>query len=191
MHNIVLGYMNINHMDQQQWKLSIAQVPWHYNYALSNASIGQILCCFGNILNLQPKKVYEEKLYEYLKPNIQSLLADFDNILYCQDQDEIDVKYYNLLSYLPNSVHIFPEEHGQLKLGKPRIGALIKALKQRIEFVLDRETPKMYLSNQNMLNGFLKMKIQLKKFLNDVRQFEQEFIWTVNEAHKAQQKYHK
>ena len=175
---------------QEGFNLSILQVPWSYNHVLSSASIGQIMCCFNNILTLKAKKVYEEKLYEYLKPNIQILLNEFNGILYCDDQAEMDVKYYNLIFHLPKNVSIFPEEHGKIKLGKPKIGALIKAMKQRIEFILERETPKMYLSNQEMLNGFLKMKTELRDFLSIVRKFEQDFIWTVNEAHKAQQQAH-
>jgi len=171
--------------------LSIYQVPWKYNCSLSNASIGQIICCLNNVLYLEPKKVYEEKLYEFLKPSIQTVLIEFNNILNCHGIFELNVKYYNLIVPLPNNVSIFPEEHDRIKLGKPKIGALIKAIKQRIEFILIRDTPKMYLNNQFMLDEFLKMRTQLQEFLIVIRKFEQEFILAVDEAHKAQNKFKK
>lgn len=173
-----------------EWNLSVFEVYWARYFNLSEASIGQIIYCFYNIISIVPKKVYDEVLYEYLKPAIWTLLKEYSKILNCNSQTEKDVKYFNLIRTMPNGTSVYPEEHGKIKLGKPKIGALIKAMKQRITFILERETPQIYLNNQEMLSEFLNMKIQLQEFYTTVRNFEQEFVLAIDEAHKAQQRYY-
>lgn len=172
------------------YKSLLKLVNWNGNYSLSKASIGQIMVCFNRILSVQPKKLYEQILYENIKPEIIGLLNRYCDILVCDTQDEFDVKYHNLIKNLPRNVEIYPEMHKKVQLWKPRIGALIFALKQRVEFICKRDTPMIYLKNQQFMKQFTKMRFQLTDFLEYLRDFEQSFMIAIDQAHKGQQKLH-
>lgn len=169
--------------------LSLGSVDWKPNYVLSRASIGQIMVCFSKILYVVPKNIYEDKLYEKLKPLTEHLLNDFKNLLtYTGDKDR-DVKFYNLLINMPINVSVNDREDGLIKLKYAKIGSLIKAAKQRIKFIIERDAPERYLGDQELLQEFNNLKSRIKNFLDTMNDYEAEFINAIDSAHKAQQVY--
>lgn len=178
---------NIIIENQQSYNLTLDLVEWKPYYSLSKSSVGQIMYSFQRILNVIPKNIYEETLYEILKPLIENLVNEYCKILLCSSIVENNVKYYNLIGKMPTNVSICESEHGMIKLKKPKIGKMISALKQRISFILKREIPTLYLQNDEYLKEFNNMRIEIKNFEEIVNNFEQEFIEAIDAAHKAQQ----
>lgn len=169
--------------------LDLDQVNWNSNYILSKASLGQIMVSFRNILKVNPKNLYETTLYGNLKPAIKSLLDVYCNILNCKNLKEYNVKYYNLIGNMPSSVSELHDEHGCIRMKNAKISALIKASKQRTDFIIQRETPLMYLDDSEYLIEFTNMKMQLANiFVKQLLEFETDFIFAIDEAHKAQKK---
>jgi hypothetical protein len=177
----------ITNPEIKEYALSLNMVDWKANYVLSKASIGQIMVCFSNILKVIPKNVYEIKLYEKLKPAIEKLLSEFNKMLMYKEVKDRDVKFYNLIVNMPNNVSINDVEAGSIVLKSAKIGALIKAMKQRINFIKDREFPQRYLEDQELLQEFHNLRMVINNYLNAVNDFESEFISAIDGAHKAQQ----
>lgn len=172
----------------QSLDLHLSQVIWRPNFVLSTASIGQIIISFNNVLKVNPKNQYEITLYQHLKPEIKKLVDEYNNILKCTNLKEQQVKYYNLIVPLPFGVNVY-DEHSEIMLRNAKIGALIKAAKQRIQFIQDRETPVIYVNDPETLQEFINMKLQIKEFSNSLNQFEKTFVFAINEAHKMRNRF--
>lgn len=160
----------------QDHALSLDQVDWKPSYNLAQASIGQIMVCFSKILDLTPKTTYEAKFYSHLKPSVRGLIDRFECMLLCSSEEEKQVKVYNLLITLPSGVTIYEEEHGNMKLARPKIGALIKAAKQRLEFIQKRPLPYIYVEEMALFREYIKMKDELIHFNEDLHNFETDFV---------------
>ena len=173
----------------KSFDLSLDSVVFKGYHKLSKASIGQIMVAFRNVLRVKPRtgNEYEEALYAKLKPAVSEFVNAYCEILKCNNDIENVVKHHNLIINMPIAVSIFKDEHGEINIGKPKIGALIKACKQRIRFIIEREPPQMYIDDENkgFLLEFKKMQSQLKNFENDLLLFESEFICAVDDAYKA------
>lgn len=171
-------------------QLTLDRVRWNRNYTLSRASIGQIMKSFNNILSVHPKNIYEETLYKHLKPEVQKLVDSYNQLLLCKDAYNFNVRYYNLIVNMPKDVSIYNQEHGQIRLGNPKIGALIKASKQRIDFITDREVPSICKQDQNIHIEFVKLQQDMIKFKETLINFEKQFVQAIDKAHKSQQVYY-
>jgi len=172
------------------YDLNLDQVNWKPNYILSKASIAQIVVSLKNILRVNPKNKYETTLYDRLKPAVNNVLCTYNEILKCNSLKEQNVKYYNLIVPLPHNVAVYPEEHGSVQMKNARIGALIKAAKQRIEFMNDRETPAIYIADEELVREFTNMKLRMKELSLVLTEFETNFLLAIDAAHKAQQSIH-
>jgi len=174
----------VQQIDDQS-PITLESVIWKFNFTLSRASIGQIMVSFQNILKVRPKNTYESILYDQLIPATQKLINKYSIILSYQNKNEYNVKYYNLIVNLPNNISINDEEHGQIKLGHAKVGALIHALKQRIEFIIRRDMPELYKQDINLCDEFTKLQKNMIEFKQSVIEFENEFVQAINSAHKA------
>lgn len=163
--------------------LNMDEIDWHPLYKLNKASLGQIMQTFVQI-NFNPKNNYEKIINKTLKIIIPKLIESFKNIIIFENESEKQVYYYNLLGNLPQGMKINIEKHKNIFLKKANIGNLILALRQRITFILTRNVPKMYKENLNYLNAFNKMKKNLNNFLSIIENFEDEFVNSIDEAHK-------
>lgn len=165
--------------------LRLDMVDWKPSYVLSKASLGQIMQCFNNIKNLIPKNLYERTLYSILKKIGEKLTEDYESTLISESKEEYSVKYHNLIVKLPLNVSINEEAHGNIKLKNASIGKLILASKQRIDFILKREPPLIYINNSSLLNQFEKMKKLLQEFYEKLIIFEEDFVLAIDEAKTA------
>ena len=172
------------------YDLTLCDVEWHPYYVLFRASLGQIMFSLSRVLELLPKNIYEKTLYSNLKSIIIKLIKEYDIMLKCSNKIEREVKFYNLIGKMPYLVKINEEEHN-IKLHKPKIGKIIAALKQRVNFILTRNIPQFYKNNEIYLNEFQKMQEQIKKFKEKVYDFELNFIEAIDHAHKANQENYK
>jgi hypothetical protein len=165
--------------------LNLNYVDWKQNYKLSEASIGQIMVSFRNILNVKPKNNYEEILYSHIKPDIQNLINKYEQILDCKNFIEQNVKYFNLIDNLPFGVKILDNEHGNVLLGRAKLGFLIRAIIQRITFIENRELPICYQDNIVMKEEFEQLKIKITEFKQDIWKFEVIFVGAIDRARRA------
>ncbi len=175
--------------DIQSFDLNLSQVMWKPHFILSGASISQIITSFSNILRVNPKNQYEITLYRHLKPAIVKLVNAYNNILKCNTLKEQQVKYYNLIVSMPFGVSVYDEEHGVIMLRNAKIGALVKAAKQRLMFIQERDIPMIYTNDPEILREFNNMKSQIGNFNIILNQFEKDFVFAINEAHKMQSRF--
>jgi len=173
----------------QSFDLSLNQVLWKPHFTLSSASISQIITSFNNILKVNPKNQYEITLYQHLKPAIEKLVNEYNDILKCNNLKEQQVKYYNLIVSMPFGVSVYDEEHGRILMRNAKIGALVKAAKQRLIFIQERYTPVIYINDMETLQEFDNMKLQIGNFNIVLNQFEKDFVFAINEAHKMQNRF--
>lgn len=184
-----MASIGLNELDEQptiiSFDLTLNLVPWKPTFILSKSSIGQIMLSFSNILRVKPKNKYETTLYKYLKPAVETLVNAYSDMLKCSNVKEQQVKYYNLINVMPLGVTIFPETHDLIMMKNAKIGELIKAAKQRLNFILERDTPVIYVNDEEALEEFNNMKLQINNFIVILDNFEKEFMASINKAHKS------
>jgi len=162
--------------------LFLGMVEYKPHYVLAKASIGQIMISFQNILNVKPKNEYEENLYSIIIPEIKKLIEQYEQILQVKTYSEMVVVYYNLLVKLPEKTIVYNEEHGRTKMKNPKIGSLIKASKQRLHFIITRETPNIYKDNSELSTEFEKLRRQCRLLYDNIVKFEKIFAGSVKKS---------
>ncbi len=180
-------------------RLSLDNVDWKGHYVLAKASIGQIIRTLQNVkLHAEKKKSsvkpsgikpYEMTLNEGLCDIISDLLDTYEKMLCFQSDIERDIAFFNIIVNLPKDIVINAEKHGQIYLNRANIGNLIQAMRQRVDFILNRDIPDRYTDDPEQLTVFNSLKEKLLNFKNDIDTFEQDFIDIIDKAHKSQQKY--
>ena len=168
--------------NRQVQPLYLGMVEYKPHYVLAKASIGQIMISFKNTLNVKPKNEYEENLYSVIIPEIKSLLQQYEEILQVKTYYEMVVVYYNLLVKLPEKTIVYNEEHGRTKMKNPKIGFLIKASKQRLHFIITRETPNIYKDNAELSTEFEKLRRQCRLLYDNIAKFEKTFAVAVRKS---------
>lgn len=168
----------------QSFIINKSIVDWKPYYTLDKASLGQIIRTFEKI-NIIPKNSYEIVLSDELNILIQQLISNFDKLLVFNNLIEYSIYYYNLLGSLPDGISINENNHKYIKLKTANIGNLVKALYQRINYILQRDIPLMYKYREEYLHVFNNMKNNLLKFLDNVKEFEIGFINAIDKAHKS------
>lgn len=168
----------------QSYIIDKSIVDWKPYYTLDKASLGQIMKTFEKI-NIIPKNNYEIVLSDELNILIQQLINNFDKLLVFNNLIEYTVYYYNLLGPLPNGTSIDENNHKYIKLKTANIGNLVKALYQRVNYILQRDIPLMYKYREEYLTVFNNMKSNLSKFLDSVKEFEVGFVDAIDNAHKS------
>jgi len=168
--------------------LDLSLIDWKPYYRLCYSSLGQIMVSFTKVLNVTPKNNYEITLYGILKPALTDLIDSYKQLLHFESENEKNVKFHNLIVGLPYGVSVLENEHGDMFMGRAKIGQLIRASKQRIEFMLTREAPMIYKKNLELFDSFINLRNEINKFRDDMNSFEIEFIDAIDEAHNA--RYH-
>lgn len=164
-------------------------VNWKPNYVLSQSSLGQIMETIARI-RMNPKNIYEETLYNKLGPIRIVFVSQFDQMLITNSYVESQVILHNLLGNLPKGTKIFPQNHDKITLGRAKIGNLLQALYQRVDFILTRDPPTFYEKNTSYLVAFNEMRKKLTVFRQDIKKFEEGFVDAIDGAHKAQQTWY-
>lgn len=176
-------------INPKQLIFSRNSVNWKPNYVLSQSSLGQIIETIARI-RMNPKNIYEETLYNKLGPIRAEFIGQFDQLLITNSYVESQVILHNLLGNLPKGTKIFPQLHDNITLGRAKIGNLLQALYQRVDFILTRDPPTFYKKNTSYLVAFNEMGKKLKVFRQDIKKFEEGFVDAIDSAHKAQQTFY-
>ena len=180
--------------DENGTRLSLDNVDWKGHYVLARASIGQIIRTLQNVKIHAEKKKSSVKPYEMtlnvgLCDIISDLLDNYEKMLCFESDIERDIAFFNIIVNLPKDIVINAEKHGQIYLNRANIGNLIQAMRQRVDFILNRDIPDRYTDDPEQLTVFNSLKEKLLNFKNDIDTFEQDFIDIIDKAHKSQQKY--
>ena len=176
--------------EQTNGTLSLDCVDWKRHYILSKASLSQIMISFWNVSGIEAKdgNYYEKVLYEKLKPAVEKLIECYHDILCYENVIQKNIKFHNLIVNLPKNVTINQHEDGKIKMGDAKIGKLIAAAKQRINFIQIRDVPIMYANNESYLQEFNKMKEELNLLMETLCDFEKAFAEAVKLARNANRK---
>lgn len=154
--------------------------PW---YMLSASSIGQIIMAINMVSVNKTTTPYEKYMSQWFEQNIPSFVSKYENLFDCKNDIEYNTYSYNLIGNLPRGL-LLDTAHTNITLGKANLGNLLKALKQRTEFILTRHTPIYYINNKEYYEYFVEMKTKLTKFKKSICEFEIDFVGAINGAHK-------
>ncbi len=90
-----------------------------------------------------------------------------------------------MTSLLPKDTIVDNDDDIRLKFAN--IGKLISALKQRVDFIITRDVPIVYIPYDNYVEAFKLFQETMKQFKEDITNFEDKFMEANNECHKYQQ----
>lgn len=181
---------------EYDFNLSLDMVQYNYHYKLSKASIGQIMVSFSNIKNLKPTNIYQQILYQHFYNIIPQFVECYTKLFDCDNIIEKNIKFYHLIVNLPYKTEINiinsndKNNHSNIILGKPKIGELIKASKQRIDYIIDKPIPEIYKYHNEYVLEYDKFIDQIKNFKDDLLNFEQEFVDAIDDAYQQTSKYY-
>lgn len=178
----------------QQQTLTLESVPYNDNYRIKYGSVGQLmrgLQEMQNRISLEKESdEYKKTLYPKLRELSQSLVERFKLLLSCSNETENNVKRFNLLGYngqiRADKYNKYPFIAGvnpNAKYAFSNFGYYLRTIKQRLDFISNRDVPLRYSTDENAVNVFNGMKLEcnnLLKYLNEV--VEPEWNKVVEEA---------
>lgn len=168
------------------FKIDLNGIIINKEHRLSIASAAQIVKSMAQSIkqfdNLDNE--YQQVLYPFLSDKITLLSKEFQDLLHYDSEKERNVKSDNLCSRLPNTTEAGPSYHNKIRLYNANFGPLLEALKQRVSYILTRDTPQKYLNTKDdtELVLFTKLKSDLQPFLNLLDAVFEEFKVTLNKA---------
>ena len=167
--------------------LSLDKVSIHYTYLLEKASVGQIMKRLSNLAIKDPKNIYQETLNEYFKTAVPKLVNAYNEMLKSSTYEEYVVKDYNLLGNLPRKMSLDTSIKKNPNLYQASVGDMLKALRQRVDFIATREVPKFYEKNPMYMESFKNMQKQILELIPHVDEFENGFTNTIDKVMKLKQ----
>ena len=126
-------------------------VPYNENYRLSSSSLWQIVRGMTEIKKklTEPKNDYQKLMYPSLVKLIDNIENGFKQLLFYKNEDEKEVIEYHLgvKGKLPQQVKM--SFHHKIKIGNSNFDPLVKAARQRINFILSRRIPPHYSEDEH------------------------------------------
>jgi len=175
-------------MEPQIYRIqSIGDLMENFNLTrekkLCESSFGEIMQAFSQItIKKRELKAYEYFLKSWFQVSIPNIVNEYLELLEYKTKKQWAVNYFNLIGPLPPQLYINEEEHNMI-LKKSNLGNLLKALKNRIHFMLNRDIPPMYLHDCEYLEHFNDIRSKLKMFDQNIDNFEKEFVKAIDMAH--------
>lgn len=169
--------------------LKISDVRSYPKLLIFKASISQLMLQINFLGIKEPKNVFQMNFDRiFLKDRAKKFVATYENILKCETVEERDVKLYNLIGPLPNGLKITQNilKNNSKIVNRAKIGDLIKALYQRVTFIVQRPMPKFYEDNPAHKKYFLKMQQEIQEFKEEIEKFEEDFQKTIDLCKKLQ-----
>lgn len=168
--------------------LSLSFIKINKYHELDKSSLAEIMKRLDGIKIKHPKDQYQETMKKFFDTKKKQFIKFYENILQCETNEEYIVKYYNLLAPLPlniiNSGGIKTKIKKTNVLVKAAIYDMIQALKQRINYIIESKIPVMYEYNELYKKEYLKIKDDMKIFLQKLIKFEKDWEKTKKQANK-------
>ena len=165
--------------------MSLDKVKIGRRHKVNRASIAQLVKRLSTSRIKNPKNIYQESLNEFFDAQNPKLAKAYNDILNCSNYEEYVVKEYNLLGDLPGKMAIDTSIQKSNLLFKAAVGDMINALKQRVKFIIEREIPVYYNSNEQFKKEFINMQEQIAEFSYEVNEYEENWIKANDTAQKA------
>ena len=170
-------------------------VHWKQTQKVCNSSLYQLILTLNEInINFKNSLATKMNIYKYTFvvntiPLIDKLITNFYELLNKYESDIENIVFsYNLLADLPYGITIIEDNDDYKKLKYTNIGCLIRAIKQRSTFIIERDMPICYKTSSEYEQALEKLKKLMCEFLNNILEFELNFKNVIDKAHKAQQR---
>lgn len=193
------------HQQQQHnYDLSVTNIPIEHGYVITKASIGQLMSRLFFLVQIGYQDtqlsansnseyhnlIYKRCISKFFSTRLNQFVQKYEDILKCENSWENAVKDYNIGSVgLPKGMIIPQKINGTNKLSRSKIGDIIQAVKQRADFIINREVPTIYDSHEDhqyYRMYFVKMQDEIKQFWPEIESFESDWIRCIDKAKKAQ-----
>lgn len=169
------------------FKININNFTTRPGHVLSKAHVGQILKTMFNSVEKTSvqENDYQKILYPCLQECAKKLKESFDPICVYESEVERNVKTANLFTSLPRNNDSNLKFYSKVQLNSSTsFGPLLKTLVQRVNHVLDKETPKRYLNNKEEGENFDKLLHELHEFKKVLDDVQDSYTSTITEARK-------
>ncbi len=172
------------------WKGS--GILWYERwYKITKASIGQLIYAISFVaINKKNKTPYEEYLSEWFNEEIPKLIFEYEKILGMHiitgNTFDYTVRSFNLAGNLPHSMELMSDKHQGIKVGYAKLGTLIEAAQQRVDFIINREIPVPYKVREELTDAFIRMQTEMQTFKELLNDFEEGFVNAVDRAQYVQ-----
>ena len=157
---------------------SITDVKYASHYKVYNSGLGQLVRQLHEISYIDNPISYID---DWLIDNIPNLIEKYEDLINVRirGDEAYQVRLFNLTHKLPASIRI-NEDTCDIKLGNAKLSLLIQEIYQRINFIINRDTPVFYNDNISQINEYSLMKEDLIHFNTYLQKFEKNFVNAVH-----------
>ena len=159
---------------------SFDDIKLRESYIIIKSSLGELIkqVSLIQIIEKDNNNNYTKLLSEFFKTENKILIDSYKNII-------SKTNCYDLVSPLPRGVVIKQNVKSYITLNKAKLGDIIKAVYQRIDFISSRETPIFYLRTAELTQKYKNMQAEIINFKKSVQDYERKFVEICTKAHSA------
>ncbi len=154
---------------EEQRTLSIDDVTYDEKYRLSKAATTQVIKGMQMMIQRigEPTNSYQQELYPPMRNIVTRIVDSYNRLLNVGSTTDFEVRRYNLHGY--NGIvsgHVYTRGvKRDLFYKYANFGDLMKTLKQRAQYIVEREAPKRYQENASEMASFQQLQTELKSFV--------------------------
>ena len=168
------------------------EIYYKYHFRTSLASISQLMENIKLMGIKRPKNPFEMELQKWFDVAPKRFIQSFEKCLKNTCDEDYDVRMYNLMGKLRKGVRINIDYDDEIEyyrddyLVSASLGrTILPHLKQRIDYIIDRDCPYMYIGNECEV-FFRNMQSDLKEFKKEIELFNMDFMDAIEYAKQKQ-----
>lgn len=160
----------------QSFNLTLEAIPFNSKYPIISSSLGQLIRgaqeMMTRIAQNQETNDYQRSLYPEARSICQGVVEQGKLLLQATTQKEANVVTFNIVGYngrvkkirghYPFVARLRPSTSHQFA----NFGDLVKVMKQRCEYIVERSIPQRYLDDKEEGEAFTKLRASVSTFLS-------------------------
>jgi hypothetical protein len=170
--------------------LSLDGISYDIKYRLSQGSVSQIVRGLSEMVTRlgEGENAYQQTLYPVLREQSKNIVSRFNTLLQTSSASDYDVRKFNLHGYdgrIKGTVITRGVRFNTI-YQYANFGDYLKTITQRLTYILERQVPQRYSTDEGLSNAFVQLRSEVQDFVKYIHE-EVEPRWNtaVTEARTA------
>lgn len=170
--------------------LSLDGISYDIKYRLSQGSVSQIVRGLSEMVTRlgEGENAYQQTLYPVLREQSKNIVTRFNTLLQTSSAADYDVRKFNLHGYdgrIKGTVITRGVRFNTI-YQYANFGDYLKTITQRLTYVIERQVPQRYTTDESLSNAFTQLRSEVQDFVKYIHE-EVEPRWNtaVTEARTA------
>ena len=170
--------------------LSLDGISYDIKYRLSQGSVSQIVRGLSEMVTRlgEGENAYQQTLYPVLREQSKNIVSRFNTILQTSSAADYDVRKFNLHGYdgrIKGTVITRGVRFNTI-YQYANFGDYLKTITQRLTYILERQVPQRYSTDEALANAFTQLRSEVQDFVKYIHdEVEPRWNTAVTEARTA------